>query len=160
MSPLLITLELLPIILDSASSCGNARIVLVSSRAHEQGVWNPAQFNPETEEQFSRLRGYPHTKMQNVRDCSRSLCLLTVYVSVSVCLFLSLSLSLPPSLPFSLLQVMTSFALQRRLQNVSITVSSAEPGYVSITIRGGSRGREQGASSPPPFSCELPVQHH
>ena len=68
LSPLLITLELLPIILDSASSSGDARIVLVSSRAHEQGVWNPPQFNPATEEQFSRLRGYPHTKMQNVRN--------------------------------------------------------------------------------------------
>ena len=77
MSPLLITLELLPIILDSASSCGDARVVLVSSRAHEQGLWNPAQFNPETEEQFSRLRSYPHTKMQNVRDYSHK---IEVYV--------------------------------------------------------------------------------
>ena len=111
MSPLLITLELLPIILDSASSCGDARIVLVSSGAHVQGVWNPAQFNPETEEQFSRLRGYPHTKMQNVRKFGRLFAVL-----------ISLSLSL---------QVMTSFALQRRLQNVSVTVSSAEPGYVN-----------------------------
>ena len=46
-------------------------------------------------------------------------------------LFLYVCFSLPP---LSLLQVMTCFALQRRLQNVSVTISSAEPGYVSIAI--------------------------
>ena len=67
LSPMLLTLELLPILLDSASSSGDGRIVFLSSRAHSGGSWNPATMNPQSEAQYERMKTYGNTKMYNVR---------------------------------------------------------------------------------------------
>ena len=72
LSPLLLTLELLPIMLDSASASGDGRIVFLSSRAHSSGSWNPAGMNPQTESQYERMKTYGNTKLYCV--CHNNLC--------------------------------------------------------------------------------------
>ena len=64
LSHLLLTLELLPIILDTASGCGDCRIIFVSSRLHASGSFSPGNMNAETE--YSRTEFYSNSKLYNV----------------------------------------------------------------------------------------------
>ena len=64
LSPFLLTLELLPIILDTAHSCGDARIVMLASAAHNYGVFDPENMNGE--QNFGSMRFYFHSKLYNV----------------------------------------------------------------------------------------------
>ena len=59
-----LTLELLPNILEAASS-GDARIIFVSSNSHRFVSWDPENFSP-VEEGYGRLKTYALTKMYNV----------------------------------------------------------------------------------------------
>ena len=63
---MLFTLELLPILLDTAASSGDVRIVFVSSAAHVYAdPFNADQLN-KTEEQAGRLKMYSNSKLYNV----------------------------------------------------------------------------------------------
>ena len=64
LSHFLLTLELLPIILDTASECGDCRIVIVSSRLHSSGVFAPGNMNAEQE--YIRNKFYSNSKLYNV----------------------------------------------------------------------------------------------
>ena len=108
LSHLLITLELLPIMITTASHCGDCRIVMVSSMRHTQGVFDPHNLNAE--QSYSRLS----TATPN------SQCVCQAYSAVWGMCVLHLS------------QVMTGYALQRRLQQVGVTVSSLHPGVVRL----------------------------
>ena len=117
-------MELLPILLESASASGDGRIVFVSSAAQGYVKWKPEMIEPE-EDGYSRLGTYGITKLYNVslrmhfQGCTSRITLYHVSVILLIfntCLFRT---------------VMTAYALQRRLQNVNITVSSLHPGYVS-----------------------------
>ena len=66
MSSFLLTLELLPVMLDTASSTGDGRIVFMSSKAHEYASWDPENMNAEDEQQYDRIRIYGVTKLYNV----------------------------------------------------------------------------------------------
>jgi NAD(P)-dependent dehydrogenase (short-subunit alcohol dehydrogenase family) len=66
LSSLFLTLELLPSILEAASSSGDARIIFVSSNSHRFVSWDPENFSP-VEEGYNRLKTYALTKMYNVR---------------------------------------------------------------------------------------------
>ena len=68
LSPLFLTLELMPNILEAASSVGDARIIFVSSNSHRFVSWDPENFNP-VEEGYGRLKTYSLTKMYNVSMC-------------------------------------------------------------------------------------------
>ncbi|XP_064396433.1 retinol dehydrogenase 12-like [Halichondria panicea] len=95
--PFLLTLELLPIVLETASTSGDGRILFVTSNAHNFGAnFNPDNLNSEI--QYDRMKAYPNTKLYNV---------------------------------------MTIIALQRRLQNMSVTVSAQHPGLVATEIERG-----------------------
>lgn len=64
---MLLTLELLPILLETAASSGEARIVLVSSKASSMA--SPFQVDKlvvEEEADYDRLKTYPNTKLYNV----------------------------------------------------------------------------------------------
>ncbi len=66
--PFLLTLELLPIVLETASTSGDGRILFVSSGAHRRGFG--ATFNSDnlnSEIQYDRMKTYPYTKLYNVR---------------------------------------------------------------------------------------------
>ena len=67
LSHFLLTLELLPIMIDTAESCKDCRIVIVSSRAHKSGVFDPQNLNGEVS--YSRLLFYCHSKLYNVKNC-------------------------------------------------------------------------------------------
>ena len=60
----LMTLELLPNILETASTSGDGRIVFVSSGAHAWANWEPANMNAE--QLYDRQAFYPYSKMYNV----------------------------------------------------------------------------------------------
>lgn len=65
MGHFLLTLELLPTILATASSTGDCRIVLVSSLAHSWvSEWEPDNLNGE--QWYGRMKFYPKTKLYNV----------------------------------------------------------------------------------------------
>ena len=66
LSHFLLTLELLPIILDTAESCNDCRIVLVSSIAHRTGVFDPQNMNGEVS--YGRIQFYWNSKLYNVRN--------------------------------------------------------------------------------------------
>lgn len=66
LSPLLLTLELLPIMLDTASDSGDGRIVFMSSKGHEFASWDPDKMNAPDEEHYDRLKVYGITKLYNV----------------------------------------------------------------------------------------------
>ena len=104
--------------LESAAATGDGRIVVMSSKAHELASWDPENMNTTDEQHYARLRVYGVTKLYNVSAPS-----------------LSLSLSLKCSCDgqnwHQFVQTMTAIALQRRLQNVGITVSTVDPGVVS-----------------------------
>ncbi len=66
--PFLLTLELLPIVLETASTSGDGRILFVSSGAHRRGFG--ATFNSDnlnSDIQYDRMKTYPYTKLYNVR---------------------------------------------------------------------------------------------
>jgi NAD(P)-dependent dehydrogenase (short-subunit alcohol dehydrogenase family) len=110
LSHFLMTIELLPVILDTAASCGDCRIVILSSSAHQYGVFEPDNMNCD-KGPYDTMSGnnYDRSKLYNV-----SLSLIVVYSYVS--------------------QVMHGFALQRRLKDVGVTVSVVHPGFVSIQM--------------------------
>ena len=64
LSHFLLTLELLPIMLDTASNTGDCRIVFVSSRLHMTGSFTPGNMNAE--EDYSRTKFYGNSKLYNV----------------------------------------------------------------------------------------------
>ena len=64
LSPMLLTLELLPIMVDTASHCGDTRIVFVSSLRHNDGVMDPDNMNGERS--YSRVGFYSNFKLYNV----------------------------------------------------------------------------------------------
>lgn len=96
LSHFLMTLELLPLIVETASASRDGRIVLVSSLAHKSGTFDPANMNGEVS--YSRFKFYGNSKLYNV---------------------------------------MTMYALQRRLAGTSITVSSLHPGIVDTELTRG-----------------------
>ena len=64
LSHLLLTLELIPIMLDTASSTGDGRIVIVSALLHKKGEFNPD--NMEGQHSYGRMSFYGHSKLYNV----------------------------------------------------------------------------------------------
>ena len=64
LSHFLLTLELLPIMLDTAETAKDVRIVFVSSRLHASGVFVPGNMNAEQE--YSRSKFYSNSKLYNV----------------------------------------------------------------------------------------------
>ena len=64
LSHFLLTLELLPSLLETASSTGDGRIIFVSSNAHKYGTFNPENMNGE--QSYSRGRFYGNSKLYNV----------------------------------------------------------------------------------------------
>lgn len=63
----MLTLELLPAILDAADSSGDVRIIFVSSNSHQFVSWDPENFSPP-KEGYHRLKTYALTKLYNVRE--------------------------------------------------------------------------------------------
>ena len=69
LSPLLLTLELLPTLVETASSGsggGDCRVVWVASMAHERGIWDPRNMNGEIS--YSPTTFYQNSKLYNVSD--------------------------------------------------------------------------------------------
>ena len=64
LSHFLLTFELLPILLDTAHSCADCRIVIVSSSAHKMGRLDPENMNGETS--YGIYKFYGHSKLYNV----------------------------------------------------------------------------------------------
>ena len=64
LSHFLLTLELLPILLDTAHSCGDCRIVIVSSAGHKTAEFDPQNMNGERS--HNRLIFSRHSKLYNV----------------------------------------------------------------------------------------------
>ena len=62
----LLTLELLPIILDTATSTGDCRIVIVSSSGFFSGQFVPDNMNAE--QSYGRIASYNNSKLYNVSD--------------------------------------------------------------------------------------------
>ncbi len=52
--------------LDTASSTGDVRIVVMSSKAHEYASWDPDKMNAEEEQYYDRIKVYGVTKLYNV----------------------------------------------------------------------------------------------
>ena len=65
LSHFLLTLELLPIILETASATGDGRIIFVASSVHTRAIWNPANINAD--QVYLRTKFYPNSKLYNVR---------------------------------------------------------------------------------------------
>ena len=65
LSHFLLTLELLPNILETASTSGDGRIIFVASSNHTWVNWDPANMNAERS--YSRKLFYPNSKLYNVR---------------------------------------------------------------------------------------------
>ena len=55
-------------ILDTASGCGDCRVIFVSSRLHASGSFSPGNMNAETE--YSRTEFYSNSKLYNVHGIS------------------------------------------------------------------------------------------
>ena len=66
LNPLFLTLELLPILLETASTSGDGRIVFVSSSGHYSSRWDPLRINPD-QDSYNRLGAYADSKLFNVR---------------------------------------------------------------------------------------------
>lgn len=64
LSHFLLILELLPIMLDTASTTGDGRIVIVSSSAHENRIFDPE--NLEGDRSYADLEFYGRSKLYNV----------------------------------------------------------------------------------------------
>ena len=67
LSHFLLTLELLPILLDTAHNSGDGRIVIVSSVAHKLGVLDPENMNEEMS--YGGMNFYSNSKLYNVCTC-------------------------------------------------------------------------------------------
>ena len=65
---MLLTLELLPLLLDTAAESGDGRIVFVSSSGHYMADPFDANRLNRTEDDYGRLKAYSNTKLYNVRD--------------------------------------------------------------------------------------------
>ena len=65
LSHLLLTLELLPIIVKTASTTGDGRIVFVSSDAHRQGTLNVDNLDGQVS--YWRFKMYGNSKLFNVK---------------------------------------------------------------------------------------------
>ena len=65
LGPVLLTLELLPIILDTARTCGDVRILFLASSGHAFGVFDPKNMNGEHD--FRVLDFQCRSKLYNVR---------------------------------------------------------------------------------------------
>ena len=66
LSHVLLTLELLPLLLETAATTSDGRIIFLSSAAHTYSSWNPANITSVTEEQYSRTKFYCHSKLYTV----------------------------------------------------------------------------------------------
>ena len=77
LSHFLLTLELLPIMLDTAESCKDCRIVIVSSTAHKSGVFDPRNLNGEVS--FARLKFYSNSKLYNVMNINAQCFIIFMY---------------------------------------------------------------------------------
>ena len=64
LSHFLLTLELLPSLLETASSTGDGRIIFVSAGAHRWGTFNPENMNGE--QSYGRGYFYANSKLYNV----------------------------------------------------------------------------------------------
>ena len=64
LSHFLLTLELLPIIQDTARGCGDCRIVNVSSSGHKMGKFEPQNMNGE--QSYGEGDAYCNSKLYNV----------------------------------------------------------------------------------------------
>ena len=64
LSHFLLTLELLPIMLDTATSTGDCRIVIVSSGSHYRGLVVPDNMNGE--QSYGRMAFYRHSQLYKV----------------------------------------------------------------------------------------------
>ncbi len=74
LSPMLLTLELLPLLLDTADSTGDARILFVSSYAQYLAApFDVSKLNP-TEQQYKRMQAYSDTKLYNVGLIAAHVC--------------------------------------------------------------------------------------
>ena len=64
---MLLTLELLPLLLDTAASTGDGRIIFVSSSGHSSfaGPFDASKMN-YPEDQYKRFQVYGNTKLYNV----------------------------------------------------------------------------------------------
>ena len=68
LSHLLLTLELLPVMLESSSSTGDGRIIFLTCKAHEfADGWNPEKMNLEYTEDCMRIEAFNVSKLCNVR---------------------------------------------------------------------------------------------
>ncbi len=65
--PFLVTLELLPIVVETASTSGDGRILFVSSSGHVRNVTGPVNFETiDSDLDYGRLKSYGRTKLYNV----------------------------------------------------------------------------------------------
>ncbi len=65
--PFLLTLELLPIVLETASTSGDGRILFVASSGHMRSVTGPVNFETiDSDLDYGRLKSYGRTKLYNV----------------------------------------------------------------------------------------------
>lgn len=64
LSPLLLTLELLSCIVDTAKLSGDCRVIFVSSRLHASGEFKPGNMSAEVD--YSRTKFYSNSKLYNV----------------------------------------------------------------------------------------------
>lgn len=84
LSHFLLTLELLPLMVDSAQSSGDGRIVIVSSMLHNSGVFAPGNLNAERS--YSRTQFYSNSKLFNVSDKCKDFIFIAFYYTVLFCL--------------------------------------------------------------------------
>ncbi len=76
LTPLLLTLELLPTLLETAAASGNVRVVFVSSNAHRQAApFNAENLVVKEEANYDRLKTYPNTKLYNVSSVTLLQCM-------------------------------------------------------------------------------------
>ena len=116
LGPTLLTLELLPLLLDTAAASGDGRILFLSSSGHALAPPFDVDKLDKSEAESKRFKDYNTSKLCNVswecggggrRGRREIFCQL-------------------------LFQVLTGYALQRRLKEKNITVSSINPGAVRI----------------------------
>lgn len=63
---MLLTLELLPVLLDTAASSGDVRIIFVTSLGHKTAESFNTELLNKTEENYKRFKDYSNTKLYNV----------------------------------------------------------------------------------------------
>ena len=76
LSPFLLTLELLPSLMETADSSGDCRVVFVASIAHQRGVWAPQ--NRNAEKSFDKHLFYGNSKLYNVSAIIITHCCLLI----------------------------------------------------------------------------------